>query len=182
MLTRTSPPRCKHCKERTDAMGRLLHEDCIEPWLQAENSKKVLQALRKQRLEDKIDRAITRKRREATLTNGQRKAKAQGLVRDVQPEEVKPVTAPKKAAATGKAAAKKAGDEATSSDEATTTDGGSGDATVTAATVAPVAPAPDAAPAPAAVPVASVHDPPTCTPIGSPLTSPEPAPQFQVTR
>ena len=83
----------------------------------------------------------------------ERKAKAQGLVRDVQPEEVKPGKAPKKAAAAGKAAAKKVGDEATSSDEATTTDGGSGDATVTAttaATAAPVAPAPDATPAPAA--------------------------------
>ena len=70
----------------------------------------------------------------------ERKAKAQGLVRDVQPEEVKPVKAPKKAAATGKAAAKKSGDDAVSSDESTATEG-------TPATAAPtVAPAPTAAP------------------------------------
>jgi len=86
----------------------------------------------------------------------ERKAKAQGLVRDVQPEEVKPVKAPKKAAAAGKTAAKKTDDDAASSDESTATDGASGDASVTvttAPTMPPVAPAPDSTPTPVAATV-----------------------------
>lgn len=51
MLTTTKPPKCRYCKERTE--GLPLHDDCIAPWLQAQNAKK---AAARQRVERKADR------------------------------------------------------------------------------------------------------------------------------
>ena len=51
MLTTTKPPKCRHCKERTE--GTRLHDACIPGFLAALNAKK---AAARQRVERKADR------------------------------------------------------------------------------------------------------------------------------
>lgn len=65
MLKSTRPPRCRHCRERTDSVGRLLHEECIQPWLDAQDKKRAIAADRKRKAEAKVERARTRQRKEA---------------------------------------------------------------------------------------------------------------------
>jgi hypothetical protein len=65
VLTTTKPPKCKHCKERTDKIGRLLHEDCVDPWLEAQRKKQAAKQAREQRARAKVERAEIRRRKEA---------------------------------------------------------------------------------------------------------------------
>lgn len=65
MLTTTKPPPCKWCKKRTDKIGRLLHEECVDPWLAAQRAKKAAAAKKEQRAKAKVERAETRRRKEA---------------------------------------------------------------------------------------------------------------------
>lgn len=68
MLTTTKPPPCKWCKKRTDKIGRLLHEECVDPWLAAQRAKKAAAAKKEQRVKAKVERAETRRRKEAIKT------------------------------------------------------------------------------------------------------------------
>ena len=64
----TKPPRCKHCKERTDRPGKRLHDACIDPWLEAHKATERAKKDREQRARAKVERAVTKKRRTALET------------------------------------------------------------------------------------------------------------------
>lgn len=68
MLTTTKPPRCKHCKERTDRIGRLLHEECVDAWLNVQRAKKQAAEKKERIARAKVERAETRRRRAALET------------------------------------------------------------------------------------------------------------------
>jgi hypothetical protein len=65
MLTTTKPPPCKWCKKRTDKIGRLLHEECVDAWLTHQRAKKQAEAKKEQRAKAKVERAQFRQRKEA---------------------------------------------------------------------------------------------------------------------
>lgn len=48
------PAKCRHCKQRLDHIGQKIHQECVEPWYEANKAK--LQA-KKQREEKRCDRA-----------------------------------------------------------------------------------------------------------------------------
>jgi hypothetical protein len=65
MLTRsTKPPRCRHCKRRTEAVGRLLHDDCVGPWYEANKERLAKKAARKKELAVKAEKAKDRQTKE----------------------------------------------------------------------------------------------------------------------
>jgi hypothetical protein len=61
----TKPPRCKWCKTRTEKLGKVLHDHCIDPWLADMTAKKQRKQAAEQRAQAKVEKAVTRKRREA---------------------------------------------------------------------------------------------------------------------
>lgn len=77
MLTSTKPPKCKYCRERTDSRGRLLHEECVEPWLEAEKARKAREAEKKRLALARVERAEVKRRKEAIKTIGQLRNEAQ---------------------------------------------------------------------------------------------------------
>lgn len=74
--------RCKHCKLKfaPEDAGKRLHNDCIEPWMAAFREKQKQKAQAQQKARQKVEKAETRKRKEALKTNGQRKAEAQAAL------------------------------------------------------------------------------------------------------
>lgn len=79
MLKSTRPPRCRHCRERTDSVGRLLHDDCIPGWLDAQAKKKAIAEEKKRKAEAKVDKA---RRAKLDDTPSNRKALAQAAVNE----------------------------------------------------------------------------------------------------
>jgi hypothetical protein len=71
MLTSTKPPRCKHCRERTDRPGKVLHDGCIEPWLAAYKAKQERKQRAELRAKAKVERAKDRQRKEKLKTVSQ---------------------------------------------------------------------------------------------------------------
>jgi hypothetical protein len=59
LSTKPKPNRCKHCRERMseDQARRVLHEDCIQPWLAAQSLKKEAARLKKERADDRVRKA-----------------------------------------------------------------------------------------------------------------------------
>lgn len=66
----TKPPRCKHCRLRTDDVRQRIHPACVEPWLESEKTKKAS-------IKVKVDRALLREYREKRKTIAGRIAEAQ---------------------------------------------------------------------------------------------------------
>jgi hypothetical protein len=64
----TKPPRCKHCKARTDRPGRVLHDDCVGPWYEANREKLARKAERKKELAARAEKAKDRQTLEAMKT------------------------------------------------------------------------------------------------------------------
>lgn len=64
----TKPPRCKHCRQRTDRIGKVLHDDCIGPWYEANKEKLSKKVARKKALTAKAERVKDRKTKEANKT------------------------------------------------------------------------------------------------------------------
>lgn len=66
----TKPNRCRHCRERMpeDKARHVLHDDCMQPWIDAQLAKQAAARQKKQRAEAKIDRAH-RRQRKAALKN-----------------------------------------------------------------------------------------------------------------
>lgn len=62
------PPKCKHCKERTDKRGKLLHDDCVDAWWQVNKEKLAAKAARKRALDAKAQRAKDRRAKEEAKT------------------------------------------------------------------------------------------------------------------
>lgn len=68
MLRSTKPPRCPHCKARTESPGQRIHPDCIDPWLSILKKKKEARQEADRRAKAKVERAEIRKRKEAIKT------------------------------------------------------------------------------------------------------------------
>lgn len=77
MLRMTKPPKCKWCGERTDRIGKPLHDACMVPWVEAWAAK---QKAKKEREAARRERAETRARREKLKTRRQWIAEAQAAV------------------------------------------------------------------------------------------------------
>ncbi len=67
MLTATKPPKCKHCKKRTDSLHERIHPDCVSPWLEANREKFRLRAAAKRKADDRADYK-RRKEKAKTIT------------------------------------------------------------------------------------------------------------------
>lgn len=74
----TNPPRCKHCRERTEKLGKLLHDHCMDAWIAKQLAKQQAARAAKQRAAAKVERAQDRKRRETlkSRTNWEQECKA----------------------------------------------------------------------------------------------------------
>ena len=68
--------RCPHCKGKLEP-GQRIHPDCIEPWALEQEAKKEREAAKKARMAAKVERAETRRRKEASKTVGQRRTEVQ---------------------------------------------------------------------------------------------------------
>jgi len=66
-LRNTKPNRCKFCKQRLpeDKPRHVLHEDCIQPWIDAQAVKRAAAQKRKELAEARLERAEIRRRKEA---------------------------------------------------------------------------------------------------------------------
>ncbi|MBC7602787.1 MAG: recombination protein NinG [Ramlibacter sp.] len=75
------PTRCKQCKKRIEEQGRLLHEECVSPWYEANREKLKVKAAADKAKAARRDRVETKKKLESRKTPKQRaataKAKAQ---------------------------------------------------------------------------------------------------------
>lgn len=68
MLSRTTKPqRCKHCRQRMpeDKARHVLHEECMQPWIDGQLAKQAAARAKKQRAEARVWRAEKRKRKDA---------------------------------------------------------------------------------------------------------------------
>lgn len=56
MIRSNRPNKCKHCRQRMpeDKARHVLHEDCVDPWLEAQKVKKERAAAAKQMAERKV--------------------------------------------------------------------------------------------------------------------------------
>jgi hypothetical protein len=68
MLRATKPPKCKHCKRRTDAIGQVLHDECRDAWVTKWQAAQERKRKAKQQAAAKAERAETRRRKEAAKT------------------------------------------------------------------------------------------------------------------
>lgn len=59
--------RCPHCKAKLET-GQRIHPDCIEPWAEAQAAKKEREAEKKARMAARVERAETKRRKEAIKT------------------------------------------------------------------------------------------------------------------
>jgi len=75
----TKPNRCQHCKARMpdDKARHVLHEECIEPWLEKQHVKKLAKRKADLLKAKRIEKAVDRKKREAQKTLPVLKAEAQ---------------------------------------------------------------------------------------------------------
>lgn len=62
------PPRCKHCRIRTDRPGKVLHDECIAPWLAAHQAKVRAKQERDRKAKAKVEKAEIRQRKAAIKT------------------------------------------------------------------------------------------------------------------
>lgn len=65
MLVSTKPPRCKHCKVRTEKPGQVLHDACVDPWLAVLRKQQEAKREKDQRAKARVERAETRRRKNA---------------------------------------------------------------------------------------------------------------------
>lgn len=61
----TKPPRCKHCKTRTDRVGKVLHDDCMNAWIAGQLAKQQRERVAKQRAKAKVERVQIKARKAA---------------------------------------------------------------------------------------------------------------------
>lgn len=80
------PNRCKHCRERMpeEFARHVLHDDCIQPWLDAQAIKKEAARNKKERADDRVRKASQRKLSDdqaaaQTAVNAFVRARDQGL-------------------------------------------------------------------------------------------------------
>lgn len=67
--------RCPHCKGKLDP-GQRIHPDCIEAYAEAEEEKAKRKAMKQAVMQAKVERAETRKRKEAAKTPSEVRAEA----------------------------------------------------------------------------------------------------------
>lgn len=64
-LRTTKPPRCKHCRNRTDRPGKVLHDECADAWIAGQLAKQQRKKQADQRARARVERAEIRKRKAA---------------------------------------------------------------------------------------------------------------------
>ena len=70
------PKRCPHCKGKMDA-GLRIHPECIEGYAQAQAEKSARASAKRATMAAKVDKALTRQKRESLKSMGQLTAEAQ---------------------------------------------------------------------------------------------------------
>ena len=76
MSTPFKPQRCPHCKRKMDA-GQRIHPACIEGYAQAQAAKSARAQAKRVTMAAKVDKALTRQKRESLKSMGQLTAEAQ---------------------------------------------------------------------------------------------------------
>lgn len=74
--------RCPHCKGKLEP-GQRIHEYCIAPWAEAQAAKKEREEAKKARMAAKVDRALTRQRKEALKTISQIEEECRRIVQKI---------------------------------------------------------------------------------------------------
>ena len=70
------PQRCPHCKKKMDA-GQRIHPACIDDYAQAQAAKSARASAKRVLMAAKVDKALTRQKRESLKSMGQLTAEAQ---------------------------------------------------------------------------------------------------------
>jgi len=73
------PSRCQHCKGKMDA-GQRIHPDCIEGYAQAQAEKSARAQAKRATMAAKVDKALTRAKRESLKSKAQWAKEAQSAV------------------------------------------------------------------------------------------------------
>lgn len=79
MIRSTKPNKCKHCKVRMpeDKARHVLHEECIDPWLEAQKVKKARKLEAEWRAAARVERMLDKVKREKIKTRGELMEEAQ---------------------------------------------------------------------------------------------------------
>jgi hypothetical protein len=64
MLRSTKPPKCKHCRRRTDDLRKVLHDECQDAWIAGQLAKQRVTKERAAKRAKQRERAHDRQRRE----------------------------------------------------------------------------------------------------------------------
>lgn len=82
LRTSTKPNRCQHCKVRMpdDKARHVLHEECIAPWLEAREVKRMLDRIALLLKAKRVEKAVDRKQREKLKPLSKWQAEAQAAV------------------------------------------------------------------------------------------------------
>ena len=64
MLRSTKPPKCKHCRRRTDDLRKVLHDECQDAWIAGQLAKQRVAKERAAKRAKQRERAHDRQRRE----------------------------------------------------------------------------------------------------------------------
>lgn len=74
-----SRTRCAHCRQKFESKrpGQIVHEECAADYVIALREKEERKAEKQARMQARVERAETRRKREKSLTLSQRKARAQ---------------------------------------------------------------------------------------------------------
>jgi hypothetical protein len=71
-----NPSRCPHCKRKMDT-GQRIHPACIDDYAQAQSEKSARASTKRALMAAKVDKALTRQKRESLKSMGQLTAEAQ---------------------------------------------------------------------------------------------------------
>ena len=74
-----SRTRCAHCRQKFESKrpGQIIHEECAADYVIAQREKEERKAEKQARMQARVERAETRRKKEKSLTLSQRKARAQ---------------------------------------------------------------------------------------------------------
>jgi hypothetical protein len=74
--------RCAHCRQHfePERQSQIVHLECVEAYVEAQVDKRARVEAKAALMAAKVERAETKRRKEAVKTNGQRKAEAQAAI------------------------------------------------------------------------------------------------------
>jgi hypothetical protein len=83
VMLSTKPPRCKHCRARTEKPGQVIHEACIDPFLADLKKKQEAKRERDRRAKAKVERAEIRRRKEKLKTRSEWEEECRQIVQKI---------------------------------------------------------------------------------------------------